>query len=98
MLEKLGVTNRTSDNIKWTGPMVYSDVLPQPKTYKSPADEYGVLGIIALGTLRLPEIGDRGSVEIGSGTVAYITGSDSVVYRSCGGGRAIFFYISKDES
>lgn len=78
--------------------MVYSDVLPQPRKYSSPAEKYGVLGIMALGTLQLPEIGDSGSKEIKSGTVAYISGSDSVVYRSCGGGRAIFFYISKNDS
>lgn len=78
--------------------MVYSDVLPQPKTYSSPAEQYGVLGIIALGKLQLPEIGDSSSKTIESGIIAYINGSDSVVYRSCGGGRAIFFYISKGDS
>jgi hypothetical protein len=77
---------------------VYSDILPQPKTYSSPAEQYSILGIIALGKLQLPEIGNSSSKTIESGIIAYINRSGSVVYRSCGGGRAIFFYISKSNS
>ncbi|KFY09645.1 hypothetical protein V492_05415 [Pseudogymnoascus sp. VKM F-4246] len=81
-------------NIKWTGPIVYSDVLADPlKYYSSSIPEYGILGILALGSLVLPEIGGS-SMEIESGTVAYFRVSDPVTYRSCGGGRGILFYIT----
>lgn len=74
--------------------MVYTDVLSDPFRYSSSAEGYGILGIMALGTLQLPEIGNNGSIEIKSGAVAYFLGSDPVVYRSCGGGRGIWFYVS----
>jgi hypothetical protein len=80
--------------IKWAGPIVYSDVLSEPLTYQSVAPGYSAIGILALGTLQLPEIGESGRREIESGSVAYFRGSDPVVYRSCGGGRGILFYIS----
>ncbi|KFY02482.1 hypothetical protein O988_02129 [Pseudogymnoascus sp. VKM F-3808] len=81
-------------NIKWTGPIVYSDVSADPRKYSSSSiAEYGILGILALGSLVLPEIGGS-SKEIESGTVAYFRASDPVTYRSCGGGRGILFYIT----
>jgi hypothetical protein len=95
--EILGVPTGQSiakENIKWTGPIVYHDVLPDPPIYQSIAPGYNVIGILALGTLQLPEIGGSGKKEISSGSVAYFRGSDPVVYRSCGGGRGILFYIS----
>ena len=73
--------------------MVYTDVLDDPHTYAASAQGFGVLGIIALGKLQLPEIGDSGSQEIQSGTVVYFKESDTVVYRSCKG-RGIWFYVS----
>lgn len=94
LLKTFGVTNRTSEDIKWTGPIVYSDAMSPPLKYATAAEGYGILGILALGTLQLPEIGDSGSREIKSGHVAYFRASDSVVYRSCGGGQGILFYIS----
>jgi hypothetical protein len=96
-LETLGVTTGQSNmkgNIKWTGPIVYHNVLSEPPTYQHIAPGYKVIGILALGTLQLPEIGESGKKEISSGLVAYFRGSDPVVYRSCGGGRGILFYIS----
>lgn len=77
-----------------TNGVLYTDVLSDPLKYSCSAEGYGVLGIIALGTLQLPEIGGNGSEEIRSGTVAYFLESDPVVYRSCGGGRGIWFYVS----
>jgi hypothetical protein len=53
----------------------------------------GVWGILALGTVQLPEYGDGGSEVIRSGEVAYFRESGRVVYRSCGGARCILFYI-----
>lgn len=73
---------------------MYSDAMSPPLKYATAAEGYGILGILALGTLQLPEIGDSGSREIKSGHVAYFRASDSVVYRSCGGGQGILFYIS----
>ena len=92
-LKDLGVADPTKGVIRWTGPMVYSDVLPKPVTY-SVNQRYNVLGLIALGKLQLPEIGDSGSKEISSGTVVYFRASDPVVYRSCGGGRILLFYFT----
>ena len=92
IIKSLGIPNATKENIKWIGPIVYLDVLPDPVKYTVP-EEYGILGILALGTLQLPEIGDAGSKELESGAVAYYLASDPVVYRSCGGGRGILFQI-----
>merc|ERR1712230_347833 len=69
LLKTFGVTNRTSEDIKWTGPIVYSDAMSPPLKYATAAEGYGILGILALGTLQLPEIGDSGSREIKSGHV-----------------------------
>ncbi|KAF7855373.1 hypothetical protein EAF04_010116 [Stromatinia cepivora] len=99
-LDALGIAsqNISKDKIKWIGPIVYSDVLPNPVIYGSSAAKGGFLGILALGTLKLPEIGDSGAKEIQSGSVAYFRDSDSIVYRSCGGGRGILFYITPNDS
>jgi hypothetical protein len=73
---------------------VYLDVLFDPLRYQSSAPGYNVIGILALGSLQLPQIGESGTKTISSGSVAYFRGSDPVVYRSCGGGRGILFNIS----
>jgi len=73
---------------------VYSDVLSDPLSYASSAPAYGIIGILALGALQLPEIGKSGSESIKSGSVAYFRGSDPIIYRSCGGGRGILFHVS----
>ncbi|TGO91200.1 hypothetical protein BPOR_0035g00010 [Botrytis porri] len=95
-LTALGIdtNNIAKEDIKWTGPVVYADVRSDPLKYSSSAAGGGIFGILALGNLPLPEIGDSGSKEIQSGSVAYFRDSDPVVYRSCGGGRGILFYIS----
>ncbi|TGO43912.1 hypothetical protein BCON_0735g00020 [Botryotinia convoluta] len=95
-LTALGIdtNNIAKENIKWTGPVVYADVLLDPLKYSSSAAGGGIFGILALDNFQLPEIGDSGSKKIQSGSVAYFRDSDPVVYRSCGGGRGILFYIS----
>jgi hypothetical protein len=74
-------------------PLVYSDVSTKPKWSPSSALGYGIIGIIALGTLRLPEIGDSGPTTIESGSVVYYRDSTRIVFRECEG-RGIMFYIS----
>lgn len=75
--------------------MVYCDVLPEKNSMKFPSSAlgYGTIGIIALGTLVLPEIGNSGPTTIESGSVAYFRDSTPIVYRACKG-RGIMFYIS----
>ncbi|KAH6714038.1 hypothetical protein BKA61DRAFT_55154 [Leptodontidium sp. MPI-SDFR-AT-0119] len=81
--------------LHWAGPIVYCDVLPEPNSLKFPSSAlgYGIIGIIALGTLQLPEIGDNGPATIESGSVAYFRDSSPIVYRACKG-RGIMFYIA----
>lgn len=79
---------------RWACPIVYSDVSTEPKRFPSSSLGYGTIGIIALGTLHLPELGDSGPAVIESGSVAYFRDSTPVIYRACGGGRGILFYIS----
>lgn len=74
------------------GPIVYGDVLPDPLRYPSSALGYGIIGIIALGTLHLPDVGDSRGISISSGSVAYFRDASLVEYKSCSG-RAILFYI-----
>ncbi|KAH8674383.1 hypothetical protein BGZ60DRAFT_270762 [Tricladium varicosporioides] len=83
-----------SGKINWACPIIYSDVLPEPMRYPSSALGFGTIGIIALGTLDLPEVGDSGPTRIESGSVAYFRDSSPVVYRACKG-RGIMFYISQ---
>jgi len=92
-IQSLGVTLR-NNAIKWAGPIVYIDVLPEPMRFPSSALGYGIIGILALGPLQLPEIGESGPIQIETGSVAYFRDSSPVVYRACGGGRGILFYIS----
>ena len=80
-------------SIKWACPIVYCDVLPEPMSYPSTALGYGIIGIIALGALDLPEFGDSGPRTIESGSVVYFRDSSPVIYRACKG-RGIMFYIS----
>jgi hypothetical protein len=75
---------------------VYGDVLPEkPLRYPSSALGFGIIGIIALGNLDLPEIADSGPNQIPSGSVAYFRGSSPVVFRASNG-RGIMFYIKTD--
>jgi hypothetical protein len=74
---------------------VYGDVLPEPMRYASSALGYGIIGIIALSDLDLPEIAGSGPNRIPSGSVAYFRDSSPVVYRASKG-RGIMFYISHD--
>ncbi|KAF4637534.1 hypothetical protein G7Y89_g550 [Cudoniella acicularis] len=73
-------------------PIVYSDVSTPPKRYISGVG-LGIMGIIALGTLHLPKIGDSEPRTIESGSVAYYRDSTLIEYRECEG-RGIYFYIS----
>ena len=87
------IPKSTKENIKFVGPMVYGEVLDNPVTYAKVAPGYTIIGIFALGVLQLPEIGKSSPTNISSGSVAYFRGDSSVVYRSCGGGRGILFYV-----
>lgn len=81
---------------KWACPIVYGDVLPEePLRCPSSALGFGIIGIIALGNLDLPEIADSGSNQIPSGSVAYFRDSSPVVFRASNG-RGIMFYIKTD--
>jgi len=80
-------------SIHWACPIIYSDVLNEPMRFPSSALGYGIIGILALGTLDLPEIGDSGPTTIESGSVAYFRDSTPIVFRACKG-RGIMFYIS----
>jgi hypothetical protein len=81
---------------KWACPIVYGDVLlEKPMRYASSALGFGIIGIIALGNLDLPEIADSGPNQITSGSVAYFRDSSPIVYRASSG-RGIMFYISSD--
>ena len=92
-LKNLGVTAK-QEHIQWRMPIIYSNVLPDPLKYDKSGPKEGIIGILALGIVQLPEYGDSGEVEIESGSAAFFLESDSVVYRSCGGSRGILFYIS----
>jgi hypothetical protein len=91
-IESLG--GNPTGSIKWACPIVYSDVSTEPMRFPSSALGYGIIGILALGILHLPEIGESGPTVIESGSVAYFRDSSPVTYRACGGGRGILFYIS----
>ncbi len=80
--------------LKWAGPIVYSDVLHKPMSSPSSALGYGIIGIIALGTLDLPEIADSGPTTITSGSVAYFRDFSPVVFRASKG-RGIMFCVSQ---
>lgn len=85
------IANKGSD-IQWAGPIIYADVLAEPLKYEYTALGYGVVGILALGPLHLPDVGDSRGVSISSGSVAYFRDNLPVVYKSCSG-RGILFYI-----
>merc|ERR1711977_362912 len=87
-LKSLGVDAKQED-IQWVMPIIYSNVLPDPLKYDKSGPKEGIIGILALGIVQLPEYGDSGEVEIESGSAAFFLESDSVVYRSCGGSRGI---------
>ena len=59
--------------------------------YPSSALNHMTIGILALGTLVLPDIAGSG-LTIESGSVAYFRDSSPVVYRACKG-RGIMFFI-----
>jgi len=73
-------------------PIVYSDVSTPPKRYISGVGR-GIMGIIALGTLHLPKIGNNEPRTIESGSVAYYRDSTPITFSECKG-RGILFYIS----
>merc|ERR1712036_213024 len=73
------------EDIQWVMPIIYSNVLPDPLKYDKSGPKEGIIGILALGIVQLPEYGDSGEVEIESGSAAFFLESDSVVYRPCGG-------------
>ncbi|CZT52685.1 uncharacterized protein RSE6_14040 [Rhynchosporium secalis] len=76
-LKNLAVTAKQED-IQWGMPIIYSDVLPDPLKYDKSGPGKGVIGILALGTVQLPESGDSGEAEIESGSAAFFLESDSV--------------------
>jgi hypothetical protein len=80
--------------VGFAGPIVYSDVSTEPMRFPSSILGVGIMGIIALGTLHLPEFGDSGPTVIESGSIAYFRDSSPVTYRACGGGRGILFFIN----
>jgi len=92
-LESLGITTSEASGIKWVGPFIYGDVLNEPLRYSSSASGQGVIGILALGDLNLPDVGNSAGVSISGGSVAYFRRNDPVVYKSCSG-RGILFHIS----
>lgn len=96
-IQSLRRNPRSQVKFKWVGPIVYVDVMPNPMSFPSLALGYGIIGIIALGDLHLPEIGDSGPIMIESGSVAYFRDLSPVVYRACGGGRGILFYLSESQ-
>jgi hypothetical protein len=69
---------------------VVSDLLK----YNRSGPGKGIIRILVLGTVHLPEYGDSSTREIQSSSAAYFLESDPVVYRLCGGSRGILFYIS----
>lgn len=75
---------------------MYCDVRPNnPLRFASIGAPYKVVGLIALGALYLPEIGDSGQTMIESGSVVYFRGYSPVVYSACKG-RAHMFMILPD--
>ena len=56
--------------MKWVESIIYADVLSKPLNYSSSPLGYGVIGILALGALSLPDVGDSRDVSISSGSVA----------------------------
>ncbi|KAL2063206.1 hypothetical protein VTL71DRAFT_5010 [Oculimacula yallundae] len=91
-LRNLGL-DPTSRNIKWAGPIIYGDTLPEPLKFSSSALGDIIIGIFALGVLHLPKIGESSLTKLEAGHIAYFKGSSPVVYRHSEG-RAILFYIS----
>lgn len=89
LLKDFGVAAKANAEMKWIGPIVYSDVSPEPLKYDRSGQGNGYFGILALGPVHLPEYGDSGNKEIKSGEVAYFRESDPVMYRSCGRSRGM---------
>ncbi|PVH68177.1 hypothetical protein DL98DRAFT_662289 [Cadophora sp. DSE1049] len=77
-LKDLGIAAKQED-IQWRIPIVYSDVVSDPLKYDRSGPGKGIIGILALGTVHLPEYGDSGTREIQSGSAAYFLESDPVV-------------------
>jgi len=77
--------------VKWAGPIVYGDVLPQPMRYPSSDLRHRIIGIIAFGTLDLPEIADSRPTTITSGSVVYFRDFYPIVYRASR--RGIMFCV-----
>merc|ERR1712098_441195 len=71
-LKSLGVDAKQED-IQWVMPIIYSNVLPDPLKYDKSGPKEGIIGILALGIVQLPEYGDSGEVEIESGSAAFFS-------------------------
>ncbi|KAH8591184.1 hypothetical protein B0O99DRAFT_274582 [Bisporella sp. PMI_857] len=91
MIQNLG--GNPSGKLVIGSPFVYTDVSSTPLRYPSSALFYGIMGIIALGPLDLPDVGDSRSTRIESGSVAYFRDASPIEYRKCKG-RGIMFRIS----
>ncbi|KAF1349768.1 hypothetical protein BDV97DRAFT_398577 [Delphinella strobiligena] len=75
------------------GPMMYIENSEAPITFPRSYPHNGAIGVVALGALKLPEIGESGTLEIESGTIALFRSDAPITYRSCGWGRGIMFFI-----
>lgn len=67
--------------------------MDKPISYSTSNLTVEVIGILAVGPLQLPEVGNSGAMKISSGSVALFRAGLPVVYRSCGGGRGILFHV-----
>ena len=91
-MKSLGV-KEVDGKVNFARPIIYSDVLAEPMWFPSSSLEHKIIGIIALGTLQLPEIADHGPAIIESGSVVYYRGTSYIKFRECKG-RGIMFFIS----
>jgi len=78
---------------KWGFTFVFSDISSPPLCYPSALLRPGIMGIIALGTLHLPEIGGSGSRTIDSGSVVYFRLISRIEHCNSKG-RGIMFCIN----
>ena len=61
--------------------IVYSEVLTKPKWSPSSVLGHGIIGIIALGTLYLPEITDSGLTRLESSLITYFRDLSPIIFR-----------------
>lgn len=92
-MRRLGL--EASPTVHWGKPFVYGDVSKEkPFSFQSAARRRDIIGILALSSLTLPEVAGS-EMKLEPGEVAYFRGESPVIYRSCGGGRGIMFYLEK---